>query len=1032
MLTMLAAALVSGSAGAQESVDPGFRPVLTEAKLSAEALRPGAKLAIEFSFTNEGESAAKREYTVFLHLEHPEATCENIRISAHYRPAVATTRWEPGRSQRVGPYAVTVPADAEPGEYHVHVGIYDADGGGQRLCEAYEGTLTVDPNAPEHDPRQPPLAKEEADRRRAALLGRLTDPVNLDCGACELRVDEQTGSWELYDKHAPEVWSSNPLAEGFGEVTLRADERTVNLPLDKVDRLEQGERHLVLHYKLAPEPDVEYWVRIRLERVGGPDGVKVSYEGDNHAEWSAVAARLMDNSLTVTNNDGGQLVVPHRLGLLMRADGGLPDTRVFRAYANANAYSMAFVGAVKNGSAVMVTWDDPYTRFETRGEWADHAVVPGSHSLSVSMLLSESARSFSIHTLGKGDYVDIGKRYREVAGRRGLLRTWADKAKANADVVKMHGAVDFKPFVLSRTVAGTRYNETDQDRINLGYTFDEAAQIAEHLRNDLDIERAMYVLAGWIHLGYDNQHPDILPAAPECGGSEALTDCGERVRACGYLFGLHDNYQDMYRDAPSWDETYVMKNRDGSLRQGGVWAGGQAYLTCSKKALELAKRPQNLNEVRRLFHPGIYFIDTTYAAPPFECHDPDHPLTLQDDIYWKNELAKYAGQVFGLFGSEEGQEWAVPDAAYFEGLMSHKTGHSGQEVIPLFEVVFGDCLNLYTHQGDRATASRPHYILDHILYAENPLYHFGSHLYFQEQHAPATLPAKPTATGFRQTGPREFEVGYEWRVSGEMQRGQTIFVHFVNPRAERAEKIAFQDDHTPPTPTEEWEAGETVTVGPHKVAVPDDADGAYDMLIGITTEAGGRHALRGLAGASGRYKIGTVTVAGDEITFEPHDPASPGTDDVFGRSDDGWGQDLIETDRVIKNTYEVCSALNRLTASAPMTAHEFVSAEPRVERSEFGEFEITVNYGPGSYTVRDVELPPNGFLVHSPRFWAMHTTRFAGRDYDPSAMFVVESLDEKPITQSTKTRIFHAFGDPRIRIAGKEFEVEAEAEVAGG
>ena len=202
------------------------------------------------------------------------------------------------------------------------------------------------------------------------------------------------------------------------------------------------------------------------------------------------------------------------------------------------------------------------------------------------------------------------------------------------------------------------------------------------------------------------------------------------------------------------------------------------------------------------------------------------------------------------------------------------------------------------------------------------------------------------------------------------------------------------------------------------------------MLIGITTEAGGRHALRGLAGASGRYKIGTVTVAGDKITFEPHDPASPGTDDVFGRGDGGWGQNLIETDRVIKNTYEVCSALNRLTANTPMTAHEFVSTEPRVERSEFGEFEITVNYGPGSYEMQDVELPPNGFFVHSPRFWAMHVTHLGSVEYDPSAMFVVESLDEKPVTQSTKMRIFHAFGDPHIRIAGKAFEVEREAEVA--
>ena len=29
-------------------------------------------------------------------------------------------------------------------------------------------------------------------------------------------------------------------------------------------------------------------------------------------------------------------------------------------------------------------------------------------------------------------------------------------------------------------------------------------------------------MGGWTHRGYDNQHPDILPANPECGGNEGL------------------------------------------------------------------------------------------------------------------------------------------------------------------------------------------------------------------------------------------------------------------------------------------------------------------------------------------------------------------------------------------------------------------------------------------------------------------------------------------------------------------------------
>jgi hypothetical protein len=113
-----------------------------------------------------------------------------------------------------------------------------------------------------------------------------------------------------------------------------------------------------------------------------------------------------------------------------------------------------------------------------------------------------------------------------------------------------------------------------------------------------------------------------------------------------------------------------------------------------------------------------------------------------------------------------------------------------------------------------------------------------------------------------------------------------------------------------------------------------------------------------------------------------------------------------------------------------MTDHEFVSAEPRVERSRFGDdVEIIVNYGPGLYERQGVELPQYGFLVRAPTFWAFHATRLGQIDYDPSAMFVVQSLDDRPITDSARVRVYHAFGDPRIDIGGKVVSVEKEAEV---
>src|SRR4029077_18710515 len=187
--------------------------------------------------------------------------------------------------------------------------------------------------------------------------------------------------------------------------------------------------------------------------------------------------------------------------------------------------------------------------------------------------------------------------------------------------------------------------------------------------------RVLFTIGGWIRRGYDNQHPDILPAAPECGGDQAFADCARRVMNQGYLFCLHDNYQDIYRDSPSWNERFIMKTRDGKLARGGHWAGGMAFLTCSKMALELAERPQNLPAVKKLSNANAYFIDTTYAAGLQECFDPAHPLTRRDDLKWKQALSDYSRDVFGVFGSECGREWAIPHSDFFEGL----TGVSGHD-----------------------------------------------------------------------------------------------------------------------------------------------------------------------------------------------------------------------------------------------------------------------------------------------------------------------------------------------------------------
>ncbi len=292
-------------------------------------------------------------------------------------------------------------------------------------------------------------------------------------------------------------------------------------------------------------------------------------------------------------------------------------------------------------------------------------------------------------------------------------------------------------------------------------------------------------------------------------------------------------------------------------------------------------------KVKDLFAPDLYFSDTVFAAPPYECFDTGHPLTLADDIRYKEQLCDYLRKQIGLFGSEEGREWGVPHADYFEGLMSHRTRFQRASdtdiVIPLFELVFGDAIPLYAHQSDRPTPDNPAYILHHILYAEMPVYYFGNHRYWTDP-------------------------------------------------------------------------------------------------------------------------------AGD---FKPPPGSEPRL--VFAR-----GGKFSLVDQFIKNTYEVLSPLNRVTALLPMTDHRFLTANRKVESTRFGSVvKITVNYGEQDYIAPHAVLPQYGFLVESPQFTAFYARKYRIVSYPAPALFAIDST-------GAKTRFYCPLGDRRLEWNGRVIEAGGE------
>ncbi|HWW00550.1 MAG TPA: DUF5696 domain-containing protein [Candidatus Acidoferrum sp.] len=723
-------------------------------------------------------------------------------------------------------------------------------------------------------------------------------------------VSGDNGACEILDKEAQVTWRADTTPARFGWVRLNVHEQSVRVELTRCAVQANGNELVASFQPFRVRPLTRFTVKARA--LPDQRTLELSYQEDNELEVESVS--LLDEVLDVTDETKGCVAVPVREGLLVPADSG----RTFRHRFDTSAYEgchMEMLGVVKQGAAALFTWDDPYVSAELGSTLEPTGTSSKRQRLSPSLVLTKSARTFRIQFLGKGDYVTIGQAYRKIAEEKGLLVTWEQKLKGHPERTKLFGAANIKLW----SALDRRMNpeSTKEESVRVNWTFDEAAQVAEHLKNDLKLDKVLFTIGGWIHRGYDNQHPDILPTAPECGGDAAFADCARRVLNLGYLLCLHDNYQDIYRDSPSWDEKLIMKTEDGKLAKGGRWAGGQAYLTCSQKAGELAKRPQNLPAVKKLSGADAYFIDTTYAAGLQECYEPAHPLTRADDMKWKQALSDYGREVFGIFGSECGREWAIPHSDFFEGLTG-VSGHDyhdaslpeklGATVVPLFDFVYRDCIAMYGKYGyDPAHAAE--YVLHHISLGRPLNYHsVPAHLYW------------------------------------------------------RKEKAHFEPLNRPPEP--------------------------------------------GM------------------------DPA------VFTRADDGWAEGLHPVDRFIKNTCEVLSPLNELTARLQMSDHQFLTPDRRVQRTVFGEgpsaVEVVVNAGGTNFLWPSklggkVLLPPYGFLVESPTFVAFHAREWNGLNYDAPPMFTLRSLDNEPLSCSHRLRVFHGFGDGRIHLGKTTRTVPKEA-----
>lgn len=296
------------------------------------------------------------------------------------------------------------------------------------------------------------------------------------------------------------------------------------------------------------------------------------------------------------------------------------------------------------------------------------------------------------------DYNDLCKIYRAYAIETGLLTSLREKAARNPIVDELIGSVIVHKGIKKHVSPDSRYFDKDNTESNDSVVPFHARALEIQRYHSKGVPKLYLHLDGWGAPGYDNKHPDYLPACPEAGGWEGFKELSDTIHDCGYLFGLHDQYRDYYMDAETYDKEFALHAPDGSVSEMSVWAGGKQNYLCATQAPYYVKR--NFEEV--LSH-GIRlqasYLDVFTCNEPDECAHPRHRMTRKECLEYRGACFNYLWSKGILPSSEECSDWAMKSLVFCHygpyDFMLQSPGSPRRGIpVPLFNLVYHDCMIL--------------------------------------------------------------------------------------------------------------------------------------------------------------------------------------------------------------------------------------------------------------------------------------------------------------------------------------------------
>jgi hypothetical protein len=552
--------------------------------------------------------------------------------------------------------------------------------------------------------------------------------VTVENACLRLTVRKDDGAYAIHHKQSGRTWHG-PAGRFCSATLVPNDDRphsgydadVAKLAVNRFEYVRADTSTISLLYVPAGIATARTNCRIefRMALLGDAD-LELSYRVvEDDPDWLLSSVDIIDDALALTDPDG-YAVLPVYQGEMVPVGGlfsYLPKDRqpVLRTSAVAGTYpgvgqwNMAMLALVATDSTLVVTWDDPDIEAGICGRQTDAATgraqvmhtiddkiadrrgADGGRQITSTVTLNREARSIRLHFMQDAGYVEVADYYRGVAAQRGLMLTLSEKIQRTPELVKNLGALRFTVAPMWGRSEGAGWLDTiPKGSTRCDYTFAEVADVAEHLKHNVGIDKALALVKGWTRRGYDMDYPDVLPAAEPCGGNLGLADAARRTQALGWLFGLHDNALILFKECPSTDPADALVRQDGTCVEGSIgvprWS---LYCCCPARMFKYVE--QHYQIFKEEFQLNYMYSDQIAAMPLPECFSSDHPLTRRESIASYAKLIAYKKSQVAIIASELMDEWAVPIFDVMGAFMGN--AHDYARPIPLFELVYGECCN---------------------------------------------------------------------------------------------------------------------------------------------------------------------------------------------------------------------------------------------------------------------------------------------------------------------------------------------------